>query len=80
MPRRIVKWIVIIAGLCFMAGCHDESDPESLENTPELCTDTIDNDKNGMADCDDDVCRTLAECADTLGLENSSKACHDHVV
>lgn len=64
---HIHLWIV---GGLFMAliGCgrlkeNTGGAPVVRENSPELCSDNVDNDWNGVADCDDSSCSTLAVCA-----------------
>ena len=75
--KRCLFAELICVNACLMAGCHDSEPMLRLENTPELCTDAVDNDKNGKADCEDENCRVMAECEDWLTLENSHDKCHD---
>ncbi len=58
-----------MAGLMF--GCGDDSDEESgaptPETTAELCSDGIDNDGDGLKDCDVDTCKQFDNCKGAEG-------------
>ncbi|MBQ9818540.1 MAG: DUF285 domain-containing protein [Proteobacteria bacterium] len=58
-----------MAGL--MYGCGDDSDEESgaptPETTAELCSDGIDNDGDGLKDCDVDTCKQFDNCKGAEG-------------
>ncbi len=51
---------------------------DNTENTQARCSDGIDNDKSGKADCDDPNCAGFSFCAKTEeGKENTLAACAD---
>ncbi len=51
---------------------------DNTENTQARCSDGIDNDKNGTADCDDPNCSSFTFCAKSEeGKENTLSACVD---
>lgn len=50
-----------------------------IENTPEACSDGIDNDGNGYADCRDNSCKTLSVCCVVSGDENTADTCSDGI-
>ncbi len=53
----------------FITSCGgDDDSPEPTENTATACADGVDNDGDGLADCDDSDCQALASlnCGTTL--------------
>ena len=61
-PRAVGAGVVVLlAGLAGLTGCSDAGGP--LENTFALCTDLVDNDKNGSIDCADPNCTATGEKA-----------------
>ncbi|MBQ9243671.1 MAG: hypothetical protein IJ165_10710 [Proteobacteria bacterium] len=82
-------WMVSLGLACTFAACGgDDPDPEDqpkepskpqvVENTMPLCSDGIDNDDNGKADCDDEGCGGFVFCkSDDPTKENTPKNCAD---
>lgn len=63
------KWIV--AAVCLvLGGCG--TPPEKVD--PEICTNGIDDDKNGFADCADSACFTNAACESGQVIECTTQA------
>ena len=64
---RIERAAVALAA-ALLAGCAGElvveTDTDDLEVTSAACSDEIDNDADGLTDCDDDGCAHLTFCAD----------------
>ena len=59
---------LFVCGLvaCLFAGCSDSSTKENSasvhESTAELCADGLDNDSNGVMDCDEESCKPFDYC------------------
>ncbi len=79
--RRL--WMMVSCLTVLLTACGDDGDDggESttiIENTADLCSDDVDNDKDGMMDCDDPGCKDFAFCQATEdGKENTLAACKD---
>ena len=63
--RRL--WMMVSCLTVLLTACGDDGDDggESttiIENTADLCSDDVDNDKDGMMDCDDPGCKDFAFC------------------
>lgn len=86
------QWILPICVICltsFANACGGDDNDDSkdqptkdpvviTENTVALCTDELDNDNNGKADCDDINCEAFTFCAKAEeGQENTLAACKD---
>jgi hypothetical protein len=78
------KSVVLIIGACFMLACSDGKDdpvdPGDLKDKIELCSDNIDNDENGLTDCEDTVkCGDVPICKDgkRVEAENTKEMCED---
>ena len=58
-----------------------EPDPDQvqIENTEALCSDKLDNDHNGYADCYDENCKSLQYCIDWLADQTLEKQCKDEL-
>ena len=58
--------LFIFSCLLALAGCSDDSgatgESSVPENTAELCADGLDNDNNGVKDCDEDSCKAFDNC------------------
>ncbi len=54
--------------MCFVVGCQpsggttNDGGPEGRENTAGVCADGVDNDGDGLSDCDDPECRENGFC------------------
>ena len=63
--------VLAVAGLC--AGCNEQSKISvnvlTPETTADLCSDHLDNDDNGKADCDEDSCQKFEICGGTIKAE-----------
>ena len=61
---RTLRNLFILASLLTFAGCTDDSSSNSSvsEDTAELCADGVDNDNNGVKDCDEDSCKSFDNC------------------
>ena len=59
--------------------CGDKCVPLNGENTIELCSDGVDNDMNGYADCKDRNCETLPLCTGAIlgDMNESGENCKD---
>lgn len=64
-PRTLARLAVIalLTGSCSVI--TDFSADEYLEQSAERCSDTVDNDGNGLADCADASCRQFDFCSET---------------
>ena len=61
-------------------GKDDPVDPGDLKDKIELCSDNIDNDENGLTDCEDTVkCGDVPICKDgkRVEAENTKEMCED---
>lgn len=57
---------------------HNQPATTIVENTRDLCSDNLDNDNNGLADCKDSGCKDFAFCQEAEdGKENTLAACMD---
>jgi hypothetical protein len=63
--------VLAVAGLC--AGCNEQSKISvnvlTPETTADLCSDHLDNDDNGKADCDEASCQKFEICGGTIKAE-----------
>ena len=80
--RRL--WMMVSCLTVLLTACGGDDGDDSgegttiIENTAELCSDDVDNDKDGMMDCDDLGCKDFAFCQATEeGKENTLAACKD---
>ncbi len=72
MKKTLFPILLLCAG--FIVGCGDK-ETDDTQDTPETqadpetdCTDGVDNDEDGLIDCDDDDCtgtETCPECSDS---------------
>ena len=76
--------IVLACVSCVTCACSGGDDDKNnsgadiVENTSDLCSDNLDNDGNGLKDCDDPGCIDFAFCQQTEdGKENTLAACMD---
>ncbi len=93
MARYASFFIVLVYSILFVlapdaAGQDSETfspvdDPSSYapENTAEACRDAVDNDQDGLIDCEDKNCHYLSFCKEKLeaqkGAEDNPDACRD---
>ena len=68
MRYRGLLSLLLIACLCAVSGCIEETDPETE------CDDGKDNDLDGLWDCDDPDCAGVAGCP---GVEDDDDATGD---
>jgi len=62
--RHAVTWLASALMLAVIPACdHGPPGKTPVENTPETCSDQIDNDGDTLVDCDDDGCWPLDVCA-----------------
>ena len=80
---RLAIAMMCLAGMTCACGSDGNSKDDTpvsgtVENTRDLCSDNLDNDGNGLKDCDDPGCRDFAFCDETEeGKENTLSACMD---
>ncbi|MFH1438870.1 MAG: hypothetical protein ABIJ56_24395, partial [Pseudomonadota bacterium] len=73
----------ILCVLSLDAAGQDSIDPSTYapENTAEACRDAVDNDQDGLIDCEDKNCHYLSFCKEKLeaqkGSEDNPDACRD---
>ncbi len=82
-PRAL---FVLSIGVLFVlagdVGCGAVSDGDAdagadvPENTADRCSDGIDNDGDGNADCDDPDCGPFCSACTPTGSESANPACH----
>ena len=79
--RRSSFALVVFCSLCAASACDDsdKSKPDVLvpEETEELCQDAIDNDQNGLTDCEEETCKAFAVCAPKKVAEETEALCSD---
>ena len=87
--KHNLLWLVSLGLACSLAACGGDDEettqepkepdkPQVVENTMVLCSDGIDNDDNGKADCDDEGCGGFVFCkSDDSTKENTPKTCSD---
>ena len=72
---RTLRNLFMLASLLIFAGCTDDSSSKSNaivlvpEDTADLCADGLDNDNNGIKDCDEESCKGFDNC------KSSEKQC-----
>ncbi|MEM6722626.1 MAG: hypothetical protein AAF598_01240 [Bacteroidota bacterium] len=57
-----MRFIRLMVLLCLLSGMVMVSCSEETENTIEICTNTIDDDGDGLVDCDDPNCSNATNC------------------
>ncbi|MCA9665524.1 MAG: hypothetical protein KC503_08045 [Myxococcales bacterium] len=64
MRKRRIGLLLAVLGLASLlvafGGCDSAS--SGIEDTQKTCTDGVDNDGDGLIDCDDPECKLLAQC------------------
>lgn len=74
-----VRWSLVVLTLAMVAACDQASSSDEgpvAETTAALCSDGVDNDLNGYADCDDFNCYGVGACAQS---ETTDALCSDGV-
>ncbi len=61
---------------CVDGFCDDPKTP-ILEDNEVACSDGIDNDENGLTDCQENACKSFANCHEAEAAENTEAACKD---
>lgn len=86
--KRALLTVAIPASAGLAVACYDSGPyvPDWIyESSPEVCVDRLDNDYNGLVDCDDPACSSLELCLGCRdGLDNdwngdvdcSDASCH----
>ena len=59
---RFQLFVLLFAGLTVLAGCPTSDDTDIEGNEAGECDDGVDNDQDGVTDCDDDGCLFAAVC------------------
>lgn len=62
----------LISALWFIACSSSDSDYSNSNNPTEICNDGIDNDNDGLIDCEDDSCNSSSLCEEICndGIDN----------
>ncbi|MDM9630611.1 hypothetical protein [Robiginitalea aurantiaca] len=79
MKKGVVAYIFLLSSLSFF-GINACTDQDDKEVPVELCADGIDNDGDGLIDCEDLDCETSPECIAEIcddGLDNDGDGLTD---